>query len=62
MEKHGKELAVRTANAGSFDTDIVVRGAGRAPDLDALKLEAAGIEYSKRGIIDEQSADLQSLC
>ena len=55
IEKRGKGYAVRTANAGSFETDLVVHGAGRTPDLEALKLEAAGIEYSKRGIIVDQS-------
>jgi glutathione reductase (NADPH) len=33
----------------------VVHGAGRAPDLDTLELDAAGVEYSKRGITVDQT-------
>jgi glutathione reductase (NADPH) len=53
--KHAKGFSVRTANSGSFDADLVVHGAGRAPDLDALGLDTAGVEYSKRGISVDQT-------
>jgi len=55
IEKQGKGYAVRTVQGDSFETDLVVHGAGRVPDLDALGLDGAGIEYSKRGIIVDQS-------
>ena len=50
IEKHGNGFAVRTAQGERFETDLVVHGAGRVPDLETLGLEAAGIEYSDRGI------------
>jgi glutathione reductase (NADPH) len=31
-----------------IETDIVVHGAGRVPDVETLDLEAAGIEYDKK--------------
>ncbi len=55
IEKHAKGFSVRTANSGSFEADLVVHGAGRAPDLDALGLDTAGVEYSKRGISVDQT-------
>ena len=55
IEKHAKGFSVRTANSGSFETDLVVHGAGRVPDLATLGLNAAGVEYSKRGISVDQS-------
>ena len=54
IEKHGNRFAVRTRQGDSFESDLVVNGAGRVPDLDTLRLHTAGIEYSKRGInVDE---------
>jgi len=50
IEKHDEGFLVRTTQGDSFETDLVVHGAGRAPDLDDLQLDAAGVEYSKRGI------------
>ena len=55
IEKLDKGFLIHTANDGSFETDLVVNGAGRAPDLDALKLNAAGIEFCKRGITVDQT-------
>ena len=55
IEKHAKGFSVRTTNSGSFEADLVVHGAGRAPDLAALGLNAAGVEYSKRGIGVDQT-------
>ena len=54
IEKHAKGFSVRTTDGGSFETDLVVHGAGRVPDLDTLGLNAAGIDYSEGGIsVDE---------
>ena len=55
IEKHAKGFSVRTANSGSFETNLVVHGAGRVPVLDTLQLNAAGIEFSKRGITVDQT-------
>jgi len=55
IEKHGKGFSVRTANNDSFETDLVVHGAGRLPDLDTLQLDAAGVESSNRGISVDQT-------
>ena len=55
IEKPGKCFTVRTAQGDCFEADLVVHGAGRAPDLDALDLDAAGIEYSQRGIAVDKS-------
>jgi glutathione reductase (NADPH) len=55
IETHAKGFSVRTANSGSFETDLVVHGAGRVPDLATLGLNAAGVEYSKRGISVDQT-------
>ena len=42
-----------TASADSrsetFDTDMVVHAAGRAPDLAGLDLPAAGVEFDPHG-------------
>src|ERR671930_418766 len=41
----------RTKEEHIIDTDMVVHGAGRVPDIETLDLEAAGIEYDhKKGI------------
>ena len=55
IEKHAKGFSVRTGQGDSFETDLVVHGAGRAPDLDTLELDAAGVEYSNRGITVDQT-------
>jgi len=41
-ERDGKECI--------FEGDIAVHGAGRVPEVSDLNLEAAGVEYDKRGI------------
>lgn len=56
--------AVRKANSGyqvmfqdgdKLEADLVVNGAGRMPDIDALQLEAAGVETEKGGIVVNSS-------
>jgi glutathione reductase (NADPH) len=47
-------LVVRGARHGgevTFETDLVVHGAGRVPELDALDLDAAGVKREKRGVV-----------
>ena len=55
IEKHANEFSVRTVQGDSFKADLVVHGSGRVPDLDTLGLDAAGIEYSKHGILVDHS-------
>ncbi len=53
IEKTAAGLCVRASSATgdrSFPTDLVVRGAGRVPNLDDLNLEAAGVERERRGV------------
>src|SRR3546814_15695281 len=33
-----------------IDCDLVVHATGRVPNIDHLNLDAAGVEYSRRGI------------
>ena len=55
IEKHSKGFLIRTAQGDRFETDLVVHGAGRVPDLDTPGLKTAGVEYSKRGIKVDQA-------
>lgn len=54
VEKDGDQFVV-TASAGdirqTFEADMVVHSAGRAPDIDDMNLEKAGIERGKKGIL-----------
>ena len=40
----------------------MVHGAGRAPDLDALELNTAGVEYSEDGITVDQTLRTSNQC
>lgn len=51
IEKQGSRLMVRAATPGgpaAFESDMVVHGAGRVPDIDDLDLEKAGVEFDAR--------------
>jgi glutathione reductase (NADPH) len=53
IEKSSRQLAVRASAAGqtaTFQTDMVIHAAGRVPEINDLNLEAAGIEWEKRGV------------
>ena len=57
IEKTGHTVTVATRDDRRFEADLVVHGAGRAPDIDDLDLARAGVEYSRRGIaVDGQMA------
>ena len=43
-------FAVSTKSGQSFEADLVVHGAGRSPDIDALDLDRAGIDHGIKGI------------
>jgi glutathione reductase (NADPH) len=46
----GPSFTVKTEDGRRFDSDLVVHGAGRAPDIADLALERAGVQHSRRGI------------
>jgi glutathione reductase (NADPH) len=53
IEKHDSVLTVRASTSGeqrTLEADLVVHAAGRVPEIDNLNLEAAGVEWNKRGI------------
>ncbi|QIK42494.1 dihydrolipoyl dehydrogenase family protein [Pontivivens nitratireducens] len=53
IEKQGDEFTVTVERADATETvtcDLVVHGTGRVPNIDGLNLEAAGVEYTRRGI------------
>jgi len=53
IEKGGARFIVKAANEGrgrTFETDLVVHGAGRVPEIDDLDLEKGGIAREKEGV------------
>jgi glutathione reductase (NADPH) len=53
--KEAAALAVVLKDGTRLPADMVVHGAGRVPDLDALDLVAAGVAFGRRGIdVDER--------
>ncbi|WP_370159257.1 dihydrolipoyl dehydrogenase family protein [Limimaricola soesokkakensis] len=53
IEKNGAGIAVTYETPTGVETvgcDLVVHATGRVPDIDYLNLEAAGVEYSRKGI------------
>jgi glutathione reductase (NADPH) len=53
IEKGSSQLIVRALASGetvTFQTDMVVHAAGRVPEITDLNLDAAGIEWEKRGV------------
>ena len=53
IEKSSAQLTVRAMASGKmgvFQTDMVVHAAGRVPEIKDLDLDAAGIEWDKRGV------------
>ncbi len=54
IEKSGDQLTVTISGKSgqrSIETDMVVHGAGRVPEIDDLDLKAAGVERSEKGVI-----------
>ncbi len=53
IEKGSGHLIVRASTSGqkrTFEADMVVHAAGRAPEIDDLNLNAAGVEWGERGV------------
>ncbi len=55
IAKSANGFQVTTATGKVLEADLVVHGAGRAPNIEALSLENAGIEYSTKGILVDSS-------
>ncbi|WP_240910276.1 NAD(P)/FAD-dependent oxidoreductase [Desulfopila sp. IMCC35008] len=41
-------------SGADLEVDLIVNGAGRAPNIDSLNLPAAGVEFSRKGITVDQ--------
>jgi glutathione reductase (NADPH) len=53
VEKNPGQLIVQAAASGekrTFEADMVVYAAGRLPEIDDLNLDAAGVQWNKRGV------------
>ncbi|MCX5882751.1 MAG: NAD(P)/FAD-dependent oxidoreductase [Deltaproteobacteria bacterium] len=51
IEKKAEGFSVKTRSGLSHETDLVVHGAGRTPNIEALNLNAGGVVFNKRGIV-----------
>jgi len=51
IESADTALRITLKDGAQFDTDLVVHGAGREPDIADLNLARAGIDYEKQGIL-----------
>jgi glutathione reductase (NADPH) len=50
INKNADSFTVTLADGGVIETDLVVNGAGRVPNIAPLNLESAGVNFSRRGI------------
>jgi glutathione reductase (NADPH) len=53
VEKGPGELIVQATASGqkhTYEADMVVHAAGRVPEIDDLDMDAAGVEWTKRGV------------
>lgn len=51
IEKSATGIVVHAGGGGRVEADAVVHAAGRIPNVEALRLDAAGVEITKRGIL-----------
>src|SRR6266550_4031594 len=51
IEKQAAAFVIHAANRQQHNADLAVHGAGRPPAIDKLNLEAASIEYERRGVV-----------
>lgn len=51
IEKVDGALVIHAANGQQYNADLAVHGAGRPPAIAALNLEAAHVDYERRGVI-----------
>jgi len=62
IERHSGGLSAQTTRDGeteTYEAEIVVHGAGRVPDIEALDLPAAGVRFGTHGV--EVNQYLQSV-
>ena len=50
VERRGAEKLIRLADGREIAVDEILAGVGRAPNVEGLDLEAAGIAYSNKGV------------
>ena len=50
IEKSAEGYIVHLGNGEIISGDLVINGAGRVPAIEALELENAGVDFSRRGI------------
>jgi len=53
VERNSRQLVVQASASGqkrTFEADMVVHAAGRAPEIDDMNLDAAGVEWDRRGV------------
>ncbi|MFZ7127552.1 MAG: dihydrolipoyl dehydrogenase family protein [Desulfobacterales bacterium] len=50
VDRHSGGFTVATASGAPLEADLVVHGAGRSPAIEGMNLEAAGIEFTRKGI------------
>jgi len=51
IKKSTKGFSITIESGTSLEADLVVHGAGRAPNIETLNLGAAGIEFTDKGIV-----------
>lgn len=54
IEKNATGFSVKTKSDVSHETDLVVHGAGRVPNIAALDLNAGGVAFNRRGIVVDE--------
>lgn len=50
IKKDGSSYTIVSESNDDLEVDLVVNGAGRAPNIASLNLQAAGVKFSKKGI------------
>jgi glutathione reductase (NADPH) len=51
IEKNAAGFLVQTQSGLSYETDMVVHGAGRIPNIGTLDLDTGGVAFNTRGIV-----------
>jgi glutathione reductase (NADPH) len=51
IEQVAVQLRIQTNTEQTLDTDYIVHGAGRVPEIDGLHLQQGQVEYNRHGII-----------
>ncbi|MEJ8302904.1 NAD(P)/FAD-dependent oxidoreductase [Saccharibacillus sacchari] len=54
LEQQGEESVLFTQKGLSLKTDLVINATGRIPNTDGIGLEAAGVEYTEKGIVVDE--------